>query len=441
MILKLVFLSPRVYAGGGNATIPWPPEPARLFAALVHAWGVSGRDPEEERVLRWLETLPPPRIHAPDLGEVVRYDSFVPPNELVNGKRELQRRTWAVGEIVGEPVVYLLWDQEPPAELCPALDRLLAKVSRIGSSRNPVVAMRIQGEAPAPNWRPAAPEEARSPQARFLRVFYPGFLDRLEVLFQSGERDLPAFYAPYLPLLPPAYRPAFAFLPGRRIALSPALPLRFWPTLVEDLRSALLRQAGEQAPEALHGHGGGSHVALVPLAFAGRPRADGHLLGVAFLLPSEADEKDRLALEEALHRLVRKEHQLPFGPWTVRLDFPRKERESLNPERWTRPARRWASVTPVVWDRYPRRRTTEEEVILLMAEHAGLPRPVAYRAGPFSPLQGVPKTRSFLVTARWSGALMTHMVLEFAEPIPGPVLLGRGRHFGMGFFAPLEEER
>lgn len=44
------------------------------------------------------------------------------------------------------------------------------------------------------------------------------------------------------------------------------------------------------------------------------------------------------------------------------------------------------------------------------------------------------------MTPRWQGALITHMVLEFPEPIPGPVLLGRGRFFGMGFFAPLEEE-
>ena len=434
MILRLAFLRPRVYVGGGSSAVRWPPEPARLYAALVHAWGVSGRDPGEEQALRWLERLPPPRIHAPELGSVVRFDSFVPPNEFASGERKRQRRTWAVGELVGEPVVHFLWDEEPPAEHEDALERLLAKVSRIGSSRNPVVATRVREKAPAPNWVPVS--DGDFPQTRFLRVFYPGFFDELEQRYQAGLRDLPAYYQPYHPHSPPAYRPPFSFQHGLRVALRPALPLSFWPMLAERVRSALLRAAGKRAPEVLHGHGGGPHAALVPLAFVGRPRADGHLLGAALLLPRGVGLEEQFALEEALHRLLGT--QLPFGPWTVELGLPKTERESLRPERWIRSARRWASVTPVVWDRHPRRRTAEEEVVHLMAERAGLPRLASYRAGPFSPLVGVPRTRSFLVPARWPGALMTHLVLEFEEPVPGPVLLGRGRYFGMGFFAPLE---
>ena len=38
----------------------WPPQPDRVFSALVAAWGLRGECEGERRVLEWLEALPGP---------------------------------------------------------------------------------------------------------------------------------------------------------------------------------------------------------------------------------------------------------------------------------------------------------------------------------------------------------------------------------------------
>src|SRR5690625_673584 len=59
----------------------WPPQPDRIFSALVAAWGASGEDERREQALKWLERQEPPRIYAsghfPRTAPVV----FVPPND------------------------------------------------------------------------------------------------------------------------------------------------------------------------------------------------------------------------------------------------------------------------------------------------------------------------------------------------------------------------
>lgn len=453
MIFRMRFLGGRVYAGGGGATLPWPPEPGRLFAALVNGWGVSGRDPGEEHVLRELEKLPAPALHAPPLGDVTRYNSYVPPNELSRGQfaRKRQVKTWVVAPILGEPVVHFHF-ADLPSELLPILDGLLAKASRFGSSRNPILLERVP-DGPEPNYAPVERGSGNSEhplgETIALRVFYPGFLDELESRFRTmhRRRGIPARYHPYRSLrTEPAHRPPFLLYPDLRIALSPALPLVFWPRMVEELRARTLAVARRvlRLPDDelhwLHGHAGKSepvpppHMALVPLAFVRDRWADGRVLGAAFLLPPGLG-RERGQLAGVLWGLM--SEALEMGPWKVGFGPPVGDRKGLSPARWTRRSHRWASVTPVVWDRHPKRGEEEAEVVRRMAEDAGLPAPVAHRAVPYSPLRGVPAARDFYLNGRWRG-LVTHMVLEFRDPIPGPVLLGRGRHFGMGFFAPLD---
>ena len=38
----------------------WPPQPDRVFSALVAAWGAHGEPQEERRALEWLEAQPVP---------------------------------------------------------------------------------------------------------------------------------------------------------------------------------------------------------------------------------------------------------------------------------------------------------------------------------------------------------------------------------------------
>jgi len=60
------------------------------------------------------------------------------------------------------------------------------------------------------------------------------------------------------------------------------------------------------------------------------------------------------------------------------------------------------------------------------------------------PLRGVPPSRAFHIVRpgtgeRFRNHYIAHVVLEFDQPVKGPVLIGAGRYFGLGLFAPLEK--
>ncbi len=48
-------------------------------------------------------------------------------------------------------------------------------------------------------------------------------------------------------------------------------------------------------------------------------------------------------------------------------------------------------------------------------------------------MRGVPSARSFI--ARGPGH-RTHARLHFTDPVRGPMLIGRGRYFGLGLLRP-----
>jgi CRISPR-associated protein Csb2 len=128
----------------------------------------------------------------------------------------------------------------------------------------------------------------------------------------------------------------------------------------------------------------------------------------------------------------------------------------------------WASVTPVVLDKFPKadrvkdREAWTDEVTTIIAEacrRIGLPEPVSididttcwHRGGS----RAVGKRRSLHGPHGTDAALgdgfpfhpakdanasrpQVHVWLNFAEPIIGPVLLGAGRYQGYGLFKPWE---
>ncbi|NPA71512.1 MAG: type I-U CRISPR-associated protein Cas5/Cas6, partial [Gammaproteobacteria bacterium] len=392
--------------------------------------------------------------------------SFVPANEFVPYYNKKSRRrykkirpynakTWTTTTIKGAPEVYFFFENElklNKGEL-ETFKKLLSRVSRFGSSRNPVV-LELVEVGPTPNYFPID-VESYHPSIIPVRVFYPGFLNDLERRhrYTPQIRTIPTRYWPYIHIENlPNYEPAFNLLPELRIAIEPSIPIEFWSVFVEKLRSKLIASAlsalgtSEENFTWIHGHPSPKstddplHVAIAPLAFVGSKWADGNVLGIAFLLPQKYLHK-RSELAATLWQLTNdpRAKKLKFGPWEVQLLPPAGNQKSLSPYRWTQKSRRWATITPVIWERHPRRLQDEASIVELMLKNANLPRAVSYRAVPYSPLKGVPASKDFLLTSRWKG-LITHMVLEFEKPIPGPVLLGRGKYFGLGFFAPLPEE-
>jgi CRISPR-associated protein Csb2 len=218
------------------------------------------------------------------------------------------------------------------------------------------------------------------------------------------------------------------------------------------------------------------HLACIPLPFAGHEHADGHLLGVGLVFPRALNRQERGRVLGPL--LMTSDGQpceveLKFGRlglWTVKRRDWAERRQTLQPETWTAHptgARTWASVTPVVLDRFPKADRTKDrmawtdEVVAIIAgacTRIGLPRPVGididttcwHGGGPRAvgkrrPLRGSVGTGASLgdgfpfypPKGAKASRPQVHVWLEFAQPVVGPILLGAGRYQGYGLCKPV----
>jgi CRISPR-associated protein Csb2 len=381
----------------------WPPHPARLFSALVAAWGDADEpDPDERAALVWLEAQPPPDLLCSDWENVMRREVvtvYVPGNdpsassrgldknkepvalEVLPNKRNRQPRAFP-SVTPPDPTVHFVWrDATPTDATLEALDCSLGRVARLGHSATLVSCVLTTGPAESPTLVP------RTGGHDMLRVPRAGLLARLEREFESHEgvreRLLPAVMAAYD--RPKPSRPAAPAgqLSGDWILLS--LPRRAPNTnrmqalrntrsldLTRAVRTALLEHADSEAG-ILSGRWTDGwnrpHVAVVPLASVGHRWADGTVHGVALILPSSLASADRAVVEGAVAawrsdgfvvRLADPQREVAvefeYAMWVPAAaaangvdwtDWPL----ALRRWAWCRPARQWISVTPVALDR------------------------------------------------------------------------------------------
>lgn len=239
-------------------------------------------------------------------------------------------------------------------------------------------------------------------------------------------------------------------LSGHRLGLPATLKL------TEALRNAALSCCPSPVPEWVSGHkpdgapSGGPHLAILPLPFVGRTHADGRIQGLALAVPKEVSPEEAnhclgplLSNEHGLPRRVRLFDGRSFA-CEVELDTGESPPWSLRNEHWVGPARRFSSVTPVVFDRHfegHNKWNLAAEMIKDACERIGLPRPVDVLLHPVSPLEGVPRSNEFPYMSRKSngGKLhQAHAILTFETEVLGPVVIGAGRFRGYGLCRPVQ---
>lgn len=273
-------------------------------------------------------------------------------------------------------------------------------------------------------------------------------------------------------------------LEGRSLGVQDTL------ALTRRLRDAAMIRCNVQPPPAwLGGHEPDGeatqrpHVAFIALPYVGGPYADGHVMGMALALPKHIPPEERGRLLQPL--LVNDEGEPcdvelklgKLGEWTVQLEERDAPPKSLQNSTWVGPSHAWASVTPVILDRFPKspraddRAAWNEEVsatIALSCKHAGLPEPAEIDIDTTSWHEGVPRAlkksrpirnpRSqrdshpsttligdgFPVMPARSGKPsrpQVHVYLRFKCAVCGPVILGAGRFLGYGLCKPLISRR
>jgi CRISPR-associated protein Csb2 len=415
--------------------------------------------------------------------------------------RDRQPRTFARAWLEDDKV-FLLWPHANPKPATRgALERLCGKVTRIGHSSS-LVQMWLTGheDTVEPTW---CPDDERP--AMQMRLATPGTLDELERRYnaetvevfaalkaaETDSSDRRAQKAAKTRLKkqfpdgsPPRLRPQLRVFqgyarPGQvdERAIAPGTVFSPHPLIVTlepqaapyrylDLVSVLpltarwraaLCSCSNDLPDSvrtlLSGHdaAGGplerSHLAFLPLGFVGSKHADGRLLGMALALPGGLNPNDRRGLLTVLGR-VRQLALGRMGLWTIRAETSARPPWNLRPETWTAHpagATRWATVTPVVYDRHPKSKDTAahlEEVTAMIRDtttRIGLPEPRDVIVTSVSVHSGAPPAHAFPRLQRKDGSQRrhTHAILLFEQPVCGPVVLGAGRYRGYGLCRPM----
>jgi CRISPR-associated protein Csb2 len=474
LVLEIEYLLGVAFAARGpdSAEPDWPPQPDRVFSALVAAWAARGEAPEERAALEWLERQPPPLIEASDAVARPAPSSFVPPNDKLKiagnpSWRTRQPRRFPAA-VPHDPVVRLVW---PHAETPPlaTLDAIGRDVAYVGHSAS-LTRCAFHDDALNP----------RHPGRAARRRVYNNRLKELEAAFQSSRRPSPGapVDAPRQALDETANTFSHDWLTfeivGGDLDLRAAAPA--CKALIKTVMSGYKATVGVDAvPAWVSGHEADgapardAHLAAVPLAFAGFEHADGTLMGLALVPPKGrgdllSDPGFRKALAAKLQPTAPDSEggaQRRIKVWDP--DFPgldlklslslETERASLDPSRYARTARRWATVTPMVLDRHLKGGSNEEvqkdreRLVADACERSIGVRPVMVTVGKHSAMRGAPSARPSGHAPRWTGwrvpkhfasRPLVHVVVEFKEVIAGPVLIGAGRFCGLGLCLPLD---
>jgi len=432
-----------------------------LDAALASSAGATDKE-----VVR-LQTK---RLRERDVSVAVSNAGNTPESaavELLPAGRGKQPRTFP-SATPDSPFVTFAWPTEPEHAVRVNLDRLLARVTRIGHSSS-LVSCRLVADPPPANW-------TAGPGQMTIRSIRPGQLAALEKEHQkhraSRPRSLPFTAVTYRAVRPSAVDSAvqvpdtagewvvFEFAPRSR-----QLPATNAVAVARALRATVFRHAADPLPEGLTGHrDDGSpldrpHVGFLPLPFVGVEHADGRLMGVSIALPDALDSESRSTVLRAIGEWEQNEPslQLTLGPAGV-LELTRVtglfDLMTLDPAVWRQRSNSWVSATPIALPSHPgdlRARNSSartkawaraEEAVVASCRHVGLSDPTEVTVS-LQPLtrgsRPAPRYPAFRQAGRAGVPVarrLVHAAVTFEQPVDGPLVLGAGRYLGLGLMRP-----
>lgn len=447
-----------------ESTIEWPPSPARIVSALVAGGGSSEwrRIESDDSEIRAFEAASAPVIvadsHAPDDLMVTRLvDRYVVDDANVEGivqnypARKSTESRPGVRVRPRNPELHYVWrDLELTPDQQRALRLRAARVGYLGTSDSPVAFSVRFNDSPGIDsercWEPA--EEGRA----LVSVPFPGMLDVLDRAYgetQEGRTiagsTIARRFARYR--VPGVGLESVASIGGTRLWLTFDRPLSGHRVLrvAEALKGLALDQFAPrgtpgEAPPVLTGHGverGKPHARFWPLPFVGHRYANGRLFGACIWLPDDVDPALELRLRTDLDGAVLRVAGAP--PVTLSVYDGSSPHATSRPETWEHESRLWASVAPVVWERFSTRGPTLDDVAD-WCSYEGLPRPVEVEVGRLPFISGGIDLRPRQATrAGRQPRPYGHLRVRFAEPVMGPFALGRLRSFGLGLMAPMPD--
>ena len=471
---------------GFNGGDGWPPSPARLFQALL-AGAVRGTllAVDDERALKWLERLAPPRIAAPVARRGRSVKMFVPNNDLDSvGGNPARVSEIRVPKLwrpcffdADEPVLYL-WEFQSGSAQAARICAIATRLCQLGRGIDMAWASaQILDSDKADALLESHPGRVRSPGgAGETATPRPGTLDSLVDRYRrkltrlsregAGRTSRQLFTQP-----PKAFLRHTGYDTPRRLlhfelrgqdgGFAPR-PLASTASLITGLRDAAARRLEECFParsalfeRLIIGRGAGprdlaQRLRLVPVPSIGAQHTDPSIRRITIEVPADCPIRvDDLNWAFSGQR--------PYDSQTGEV-WPgslvsTEDSEMIN--RFMRPARVFRSMTPVALSGVQRRRigATDEKdsdersreerrgvgAVVQALRHAGIRPTPAYVRVQREPFQrrGV-RAELFADGSRFSKHTLWHVELRFREAITGPLVIGDGRFCGLGLMEPVE---
>jgi len=377
----------------------FPPSPLKLIQAII----ASSQDTYID-VLNCLETQTP-CISAAEPSAQYEYTRFV-----INNDKRLEHNNAAakktdIVRCFSDAAVHVVYEYEVPAELRPRLTEAVTKIHTLGRAGDWVFAS-VSDTLPAGKFDVYKPLD--------------GGLTTLRVPVQGSVASLFAHYHYKVPVIfkdvtyaknPSASHPRALF------ELTESVPAQQTSHVVAWIRHAAM-------PAGVEGIDGHDHnaprLSIFPLPTL--DFKDGMIRRIVVTSPDPSLVRIAASKMAALHLTdVQGEDRGYLMPAETDAVFS----DYLNA------SKRWVTVTPVLQSGFhngdPKKRA---KVYAKMFEHAGLPKPI-------SVCETKLKTEDYKVGEKHGHHKLPRvgLVVEFAEPVPGPVSLGSGRYTGLGIFA------
>lgn len=497
LCIAVTFLDPRFHGRGDGGEPEWPPSPLRLMQAMV---AVSpddvGTDGDLDRALAWLERQAPPLIVAPTHQEGGPLCLSVPNNAM-----DIVGRAWQRGNYFGggdanpathrtmksvRPVrmldgdtVYYVWKLTEPlpseADLIQPLIKAARRIVVLGWGIDLVVgqgariSMTQRQALPGEHWRPTP-----STSSAMLRIPTEGTLAALKDRFQAFVHRLgKSGFAPVEPLTrfritgyrrsaDPITRPHAVFELRHDDGSFCRYPQRKLIHIAGMVRH-LAKKAMQQSPPAgvgddwveqyVLGHRDADadehrQFSYLPLPSIGHGFADQAVRRVMVAAPVGDDSwLEALADRLAGRRLVPKEGN-EFGsqepPTLVRVHRDKVAR------RYTASANQFASVTPVILPGHDDRKPAKTRKLIDAAlAQSGIEQPCTFEWSTHSRFRNSLSAHKHDRDGRpvyykppyLQDLTAVHLTLRFDDglDVPGPLVIGAGRHCGFGLMAGVEE--
>lgn len=450
----------------------WPPSPMKLFQALVAGAGKGMLNLPDHvgRALRWLEQQESPIIIAPSAPIASSHVSMVPNNDddktmsaYSSGKPSVQvaneRKKRYTDKLMRcrfaeEGVTYLWSVSDNDRPLAEDVAQIANELFRLGRGIDAAWAVGVVGETTLLDenlqiWHPVSGHVGQV----VIRTPVPGSLVSLQARQQARlsrikDRnfvDPPVAYmeTPYATEKGEEVRPYSLY----RLHALDGKSRFSWRqddiiTMGAMVRHALIRNSPTELASFVSGHPDDENMknqrlSWVPLPSVGHNQADGRIRRVMILSPrNESWERH----EEAV-----------FGVRLASIEREGKEvaliQEVFEADGAIAPyfceSREWYSVTPVILPgftstgRCQSGKVVPKKIANLVQKafrREGYPEieEVWTQKAPFHPAGLVV---SQYKTARYMNYAKLHVRVRFIKPVRGPVLVGVGRHYGLGLFA------